>query len=354
MDRPTDAFEQLLRLLREEPEKRQAVLQALFPEAGVLQGLLALAGLPTEMRGLTREVRALGERVDRLEAAVTRLAEAQARTEARVGRLEDAVVRLAEAQARTEETVARLAERMTQAEERLARLEEAVTHLAERMAQAEERLSRLEAAVVHLTERMAQAEERLARLEETVARLADAQARTEAEVARLVEAQAEMARRLGALEQAFQLHRRSMEDFVRRTGPLVEANLGRVLERILRARGWRLRTAPAPLDLGDFEVDLVAQAATAAGQTVWVLGEVRGRVRAADIQEVARKFRAPETWQRLAQVGITRPALIYLGGLAVSLGTEATAERAGLGLFDPRGERVPAAAWPPEPGEPMG
>lgn len=303
MDRPTDAFEQLLRLLREEPEKRQAVLQALFPEAGVLQGLLALAGLPTEVRGLTREVRALGERVDRL-------AEAQARTEERVGRLEDAVVRLTEAQARTAETV------------------------------------------VHLTERMVQAEERLARLEETVARLADAQARTEAEIARLTEAQAEMARRLGALEQAFQNHRRSMEDFVRRTGPLVEANLGRVLERILRARGWRLRTAPAPLDLGDFEVDLVAQAATAAGQTIWVLGEVRGRVRAADIQEVARKFRAPETWRRLAQVGITRPALIYLGGLAVYLGTEATAGRAGLGLFDLRGERVPAVAWPPEPGEP--
>lgn len=288
---PADAFELLLRLLREEPEKRQALLAALFPEAGLLQGLLALAGLPAEVRGLTREVRALGERVDRLEAAVTRLAETQARTEERVGRLEEAVARLAE--------------------------------------------------------RMAQAEERLTRLEEAVVRLAEAQARTEAEIARLTEA-------LTTLERSFQHHRRSMEDVVRRVGPLVEANLGRVLERILRARGWRLLTAPAPLDLGDFEVDLVARAATAAGQTVWVLGEVRGRVRPSDVHETARKFRAPETWRRLEAAGITRPALICLGGLAVYLGTEVTAERAGLGLFDLRGERVPAAAWPPEPVEPTG
>lgn len=79
------------------------------------------------------DIRLLREAIDgsasRLDAALAKLAEAQARTEARVDRLEEAVSKLAEAQARTEAQVRELAAAQTQSESRLSRLEEAVQRL---------------------------------------------------------------------------------------------------------------------------------------------------------------------------------------------------------------------------------
>jgi hypothetical protein len=79
-------------------------------------------------------------RLFRLEDAVSRLAEAQARTEA-------AVSRLAEAQARTEARVERLEARMEQVEAALARLAEA-------QARTEEQLVRQGVQIEHLTEQV--------------------------------------------------------------------------------------------------------------------------------------------------------------------------------------------------------
>jgi hypothetical protein len=109
---------------------------------------------------------------NRLEAALERLADAQAGTEERVTRLEAAMERLARAQAGTEERVTRL-------EEAVARLEAAVERLAQAQARSEERLTRLEAAVERLAQAQARSEERLTRLEAAVERLAQAQARTD-------------------------------------------------------------------------------------------------------------------------------------------------------------------------------
>ena len=64
----------------------------------------------------------LETRMDRVEAALERLAEAQARTEARVGRLEAALDRLAEAQARTEAQVGQLAQAQARTEAALQQL----------------------------------------------------------------------------------------------------------------------------------------------------------------------------------------------------------------------------------------
>jgi hypothetical protein len=79
-------------------------------------------------------------RIIRLEDAVSRLAEAQARTEA-------AVSRLAEAQARTEARVERL-------EMRMERVEAALTRLAEAQARTEEQLVRHGVQIEHLTEQV--------------------------------------------------------------------------------------------------------------------------------------------------------------------------------------------------------
>ena len=109
----------------------------------------------------------------RLEAALTKLAEAQSRTEARLDRLEQAVEKLAEAQVRTEA--------------RLDRLEQTVEKLAEAQVRTEARLDRLEQAVEKLAEAQVRTEARLDRLEQTVERLAEAQVRTEAKLEQLAE-----------------------------------------------------------------------------------------------------------------------------------------------------------------------
>jgi predicted transcriptional regulator len=241
--------------------------------------------------------------VDRLEAAVSRLAEAQARTEARVGRLEDAVVRLTETQARTEETVARLAERMIQAEERLARLEEAMTRMAERMAQAEERLSRLEAAVVHLTERMVQAEERLTRLEETVARLAERMAQAEERltrleeiVARLAETVARLGERVARLETKVGiLDGRLLELLWERRAPAILGTAGFRRCRVVPAQELAALLADLeeqgvlPAEDRDrlFRTDLVVRARRGA-QEVWLAVEISAVVDAHDVERAAR------------------------------------------------------------------
>ena len=69
--------------------------------------------------------------MDRLEVALTRLAEAQARTEERLGQLETAVARLAEAQARTDIQVTRLAEAQVRTEDALRDMAQAVGRLSD-------------------------------------------------------------------------------------------------------------------------------------------------------------------------------------------------------------------------------
>ncbi|MCY0863266.1 MAG: DUF3782 domain-containing protein [Metallosphaera prunae] len=111
-----DLKEEILRLLREDPEFRREVME-----------LLGLA--PNEMRELKELVRQLTEVVNKLvegQAKIeTRSSEAQKRSEERLTRLESAVEKLAEAQKRSEE-------RLTRVEENLVRLERKVGNIGAR------------------------------------------------------------------------------------------------------------------------------------------------------------------------------------------------------------------------------
>jgi len=131
--------EELIAFLRQHPEWREPLLQALLTE---------------EFLQLPSEVRALRE-------AVSELVEAQRRTEERVSRLEEAVAQLIEAQRRTEERLAQLTEAQRRTEEHLARLTARMDQLAERMKWMERRQDRL-------AERMQRMEQRQDRLEERV------------------------------------------------------------------------------------------------------------------------------------------------------------------------------------------
>ena len=122
-------------------------------------------------------------RIFRLEDAVSRLAEAQARTEA-------AVSRLAEAQVRTEARVERLEARLEQVEAALTRLAEAQVRTEARVERLEARLEQVEAALTRLAEAQVRTEARVERLEARAERLEARMEQVEAALSRLAEAQA--------------------------------------------------------------------------------------------------------------------------------------------------------------------
>jgi hypothetical protein len=198
-----------------------------------------------------REIKVTREDFDRLEAAMARLAEAQActdqtverlakaqaRTEERVTRLEEAVERLAEAQARTDQTVEKLAQAQARTEERVTRLEAAVERLAEAQARTEERLTRLEEAVERLAQAQARTEERLTRLEEAVERLAQAQARTEERLTRLEEAVEKLVQAQARFERTFET---KLGALGARWGLDTEASFRQGMRAILKDVGFRV------------------------------------------------------------------------------------------------------------------
>ncbi len=199
-------------------------------------------------RQLREQLAVRREDIEALSAEVRKLAQAQNRTEARVGALAQAQARteatvqaLVQAQARMEEEFRRYREA---SEARFARIEAALDRLAEAQARTEERVTRLEEAIARLTEAQARTEKRVdelaqaqARTEAALRQLAEAQARTEKRVDELAEAQARTEQTLQALIAA---HQKLEVRVGRMDGELLEiryerratAYFGRVLRRV--------------------------------------------------------------------------------------------------------------------------
>jgi len=123
--------------------------------------------------------------VSRLDTALTRLAEAQERSESRIEAL-------AAAQARTEAKVTELAEAQARTESKIAELAEGQARLVEAQTRTEAKIAELAAAQTRTEAKIAELAAAQARTEAKVAELADAQARTESKVAELADAQREM------------------------------------------------------------------------------------------------------------------------------------------------------------------
>jgi hypothetical protein len=93
--------------------------------------------------------------------------------DARIFRLEDTLSRLAEAQVRTEAAVSRLAEAQVRTEARLEQAEAALIRLAEAQVRTEARLEQAEAALIRLAEAQARMEEQLVRQGGQIERLTE-------------------------------------------------------------------------------------------------------------------------------------------------------------------------------------
>lgn len=170
-------------------------------------------------------------------------------------------------------------------EARIDRLEAALARLAEAQARTEERVGRLEEALIRLTERVDRLAEAQARTEARVEALAQAQTRTEARLEALVQAQAKTEGALLAL--TLQVSRLSetigftLEDLAREVAPAYLAQ-----HHGIRIAGLDRRFFQA--DGQELEVDLYGEGERD-GQAVVVIGEVRSRIYGRDVEMAVRQ-----------------------------------------------------------------
>ncbi len=309
----------------------------------IIRQLEADPALRAQLRAvlLGDEFLGLPGQVGRLEAAVQRLAEAQARTDARLERLEAAVERLAEAQARTDANVAALAEAQVRTDANVAALAEAQVRTDANVAALAERVGRLEAAVERLAEAQARTDARLERLEAAVERLAEAQARTDANVGALAErvgrlelGQERLEEGLRRLEQRHDELRTEVGRLSAVVGGTVEEDAASLIETVLARKGWVLIEAPHAVDV-DGELDVLARAQDGEGRPVTVLAEAKVRLRPADVRRFGGSLQG-----LLRAAGISGDHLGYVYGLRVYSGSEDAARELGLGVLSYDGERV--------------
>jgi uncharacterized phage infection (PIP) family protein YhgE len=202
-----------------------AAAQSLAKTLGTMFEELKDTGTKEDFRILRESIDA---NVSRLDTAITRLADAQVRTEAKLGQLADGQLQLAKAQSRTEQQVKSLAEAQTRTEAKLAELADGQSRLAEAQ-------SRTEAKLAELADGQSQLAEAQSRTEQQVKSLAEAQSRTEQQVKSLAEAQTRTEQEVKTLAEAMQRLTIRTDAVVGRTFELqVRDRLTSYLGRFLR------------------------------------------------------------------------------------------------------------------------
>ncbi|NOX62565.1 MAG: hypothetical protein GXP42_11575 [Chloroflexi bacterium] len=339
-------YHDFIRLLYAHPEWRadlRRLLLELDPPFDLSKTLQELS----EATKALAEAQSRGEeRIDRIEAAIEKLAEAQAHTDMRIKEL-------IEAQARTEQSVKELAQAQARTEERMGRLETAVEKLAEAQARTEERVGRLEIVVERLAEAQARTEERVGRLEIAVEKLAEAQVRTEERVGRLeiaveklAEAQVRTEERVGRLEIAVDdlakkqertnLELRRLSD---RVGVSVEEEAESVMQVVLEDKGYRLVDAPFNLRMNG-EVDVVLPLQDVEGRSLWAVVEAKTRLGYRTVETWSQRMRSSGFQARLQKHGVEGPYLVYAYGMRVDVSAQRAAKKFGVGLVSSQGEII--------------
>jgi len=223
--------------------------------------------------------------------------------------------------------------------EELLRLPEAVRELVEvnrkmqeRLSGVEERVARLEAAVERLAEAQRRSDERLTSLEAALERLAEAQRRTEQRVEELAEAQRKTDLQIAALA-------KQVGSLANIVGADIEEDASDVLRHVLRQKGWKLLANPTPISV-DGEVDVAAPVEDPNGQRLWILVEVKLRLRRKEVYDWHRQLEDPGFRQRLRDEGLGGAFLPYAFGIRVYDDAAVAAGEVGMGLLDVRGERT--------------
>lgn len=176
----------------------------------------------------------------------------------------------------------------------------------------------------------ARAEARFARLEKALAELAEAQKRTELVLSRLT----------GRMERV----ERRLEQLSNRLGLDLEVDAEEVLLTLFRERGIRVLVQPFALEVNS-EIDVVVFVEQPTGERLWVVVEVKGRLRRKELGKFLRRLESSRFQAQLQKAGVTKPYLPYAFGLRVYAEVDRMAEEAGVGILTFRGERVAPRLW---------
>ncbi|MHB8264279.1 MAG: hypothetical protein ACYDGY_11175, partial [Acidimicrobiales bacterium] len=163
------------------------------------------------------------------------------------------------------------------------------------------------------------------RHEDTLTRLEKAQERTDATVDRLVKAQERTDRAIDRLAEGL--------------GEISEVSCAAVLGAVAELKGWTLLDAPGPIDVGHGEVDVRARFSTPDGEVV-LLAEAKTRLRGKDLMKWASRV-GEQAWRNMYMYpGFSGQVLPYAYGTLIYADAMTEAQRLGIGLIGPEGERI--------------
>ena len=120
----------------------------------------------------------------------------------------------------------------------------------------------------------------------------------------------------------------------------LEEDAAEVLYQVLTDKGYRFLEDPIGISLNG-EIDVAAHVETPEGQRLWVLVEVKARVRRKEVGRWLQRLHNEAFREQLrAQQGIEPPFLAYIYGRAICRAALQMAEAEGLGVLEEQKERL--------------
>ncbi len=190
----------------------------------------------------------------------------------------------------------------------------------------------LTAEVQKLTEAQERTEEAQKHTEESVKGLAEAQRSLEETVKGLAEAQR-------SLEETVKGLAVSVNKLAEDVGEVSEVSCAAVLGAVAQWKGWTALDRPGPVDVGTGEVDVRARFSTDGGE-VAILAEAKSRLYGKDVVKWASRVGEPAWRGQFLYPGFEGQVLPYVYGTLIYADALTEAERLGIGVIGPEGERI--------------
>ncbi len=122
-------------------------------------------------------------------------------------------------------------------------------------------------------------------------------------------------------------------------GEVSEVSCAAVLGAVAQWKGWTALDRPGPVDVGTGEVDVRARFSTDGGE-VAILAEAKSRLYGKDVVKWASRVGEPAWRGQFLYPGFEGQVLPYVYGTLIYADALTEAERLGIGVIGPEGERI--------------
>ncbi len=134
--------------------------------------------------------------------------------------------------------------------------------------------------------------------------------------------------------------RQYIEQVANAYGLTLEGEAEEALAYLAQQKGWRFVQEPHNFRFNGYEIDLIAVCEDEQGQRFTVLVEVKARLVSRVVREWANRSRSANFRKRLQALGYPSPYYMYIMAFRFDPRAEETARKNKVGLFTGRGERV--------------